>query len=405
MASGRSTSSHIVGTLNALNSVRDCSRNPSTVSPSPDTAAPTVTISGGNALSGECGVSVTLPTASASDVCDGTFAATATDLDGLDVSAPAAGVYDVVYSATDAEGNSGTATLTVTVDDSTGPVITIPGSNPAFVIRGTVYTAPAASVFDACDGDLGTVAGTGTVDVNTLGAYTVTYAAQDAALNPSQQLLTVNVTEDMPPVITLTGDASVTVDCGAVYTDAGATAQDDLDGDVTTGIVVSGLPPAVPLAAGATYTVTYNVSDSGGKPAAQVTRTVSVSDNCTLNASPVGETDVRVEPGNRLELAVTASGAVGAPSYQWYFEAAAGAKAFDPVSGATDAVLTIASVAETDAGGYFCEVTDDVATVHSPVFTVTVGSALPVAGVAGLGLLAAATALAGAAAQRRRNGC
>ena len=40
------------------------------------------------------------------------------------------------------------------------------------------------------------------------------------------------------PVITLVGDNPVEVYEGATYTDAGATASDDVDGDITSSIVV-----------------------------------------------------------------------------------------------------------------------------------------------------------------------
>ena len=40
------------------------------------------------------------------------------------------GSYTVTYSATDAAGNTGTATRTVTVVDTTAPVVTNSGDNP-----------------------------------------------------------------------------------------------------------------------------------------------------------------------------------------------------------------------------------------------------------------------------------
>jgi hypothetical protein len=76
-----------------------------------------------------------------------------------------------------------------------------------------------------------------------------------------------------PPVITLLGDASVTVTEGDTYTDAGATASDDVDGNITANIAtVNPVDTNTP----AVYTVTYNVSDSAGNAATEVTRTVTV---------------------------------------------------------------------------------------------------------------------------------
>jgi hypothetical protein len=79
-----------------------------------------------------------------------------------------------------------------------------------------------------------------------------------------------------PPVITLTGPATLIHCNGSVYTDAGATAADDIDGDLTADIVVTN-----PLDANTNgaYIIRYNVSDKSGNAAEEVTRTVNVI-NC-----------------------------------------------------------------------------------------------------------------------------
>ncbi len=76
-----------------------------------------------------------------------------------------------------------------------------------------------------------------------------------------------------PPTITLKGDATVTVTVGDPYTDAGATATDALDGDLTAKIVTTN---PVNTAQVGSYTVTYNVKDSSGNAATPATRTVTV---------------------------------------------------------------------------------------------------------------------------------
>ena len=75
------------------------------------------------------------------------------------------------------------------------------------------------------------------------------------------------------PVITLLGHASINILHGSTYTDAGATATDYADGDLTSSIVVGGLPDTnIPDE----YIITYNVTNSAGNAATEVTRTVSV---------------------------------------------------------------------------------------------------------------------------------
>jgi len=81
--------------------------------------------------------------------------------------------------------------------------------------------------------------------------------------------------DTVPPVITLIGDEAVNLTVDDSYTDAGATASDDVDGDITANIVVVNL---VNTSVVGTYTITYDVSDAVGNPADQVTRTVIVSE-------------------------------------------------------------------------------------------------------------------------------
>ena len=69
------------------------------------------------------------------------------------------------------------------------------------------------------------------------------------------------------------GDASVTIEVGNAYVDAGATAEDAVDGDISAAITTDS---SVDVDTVGTYTVTYNVSDAAGNAAVEVTRTVSV---------------------------------------------------------------------------------------------------------------------------------
>ncbi|MCH2107395.1 MAG: DUF5011 domain-containing protein, partial [Planctomycetes bacterium] len=77
------------------------------------------------------------------------------------------------------------------------------------------------------------------------------------------------------PVITLLGDASVIHEQGTPYVDAGATAADVEDGDITDDIVIGG---SVDIDVLGSYILTFDVTDSGGNDADQVTREVVVYD-------------------------------------------------------------------------------------------------------------------------------
>jgi hypothetical protein len=75
------------------------------------------------------------------------------------------------------------------------------------------------------------------------------------------------------PVITLIGQASLYANKGTPYNDAGATAIDETDGDITSLIVVYN---PVNINIEDTYWVTYNVSDKAGNAATEVKRKVIV---------------------------------------------------------------------------------------------------------------------------------
>ncbi|MPM05047.1 hypothetical protein SDC9_51328 [bioreactor metagenome] len=85
-----------------------------------------------------------------------------------------------------------------------------------------------------------------------------------------------NVTTDITnPTITINGSAAVVLDLGDNYTDSGATANDNHDGDLTSEITTNG---TVDVNKVDIYEIVYTVSDSAGNTTTK-TRTVTVRDN------------------------------------------------------------------------------------------------------------------------------
>jgi len=167
------------------------------------------------------------------------------------------------------------ADLDVTMtNDTVAPVITLTGGNVT-VVQGQTYVDAGATALDNVDGDLtANVVVNSAVNSSVIGSYLVTYDVSDAAGNAALQLSrTVSVVADTPPVITLLGASPLTIVQNASYSDSGAAAVDDVDGNVTAGITTLN---QVNSAVVGTYAVTYNVSDQAGNAAMQVARTVNV---------------------------------------------------------------------------------------------------------------------------------
>lgn len=82
-----------------------------------------------------------------------------------------------------------------------------------------------------------------------------------------------HVNDTIIPEISLNGDYAITLQKGETFTDPGASAQDDFDGDISANIVVTG---NVDVNTAGTYELKYNVVDSAGNQAIEVIRTVKV---------------------------------------------------------------------------------------------------------------------------------
>jgi len=243
-----------------------------------DTVPPEITLIGAATVTVPLGANYTDAGATATDDVDGDI----TDRIVVDnpVDTGTAGTYTVTYSVQDAAGNSASATRTVIVQamaDTVPPEITLIGSATVTVQLGANYADAGATATDNVDGDItDRIVVDNPVDTGTAGTYTVTYSVEDAAGNSASAARTVIVqamADTVPPEITLIGSTTVTVRLGAVYMDAGATATDNIDGDITDRIVVDN---PVDTGTAGTYTVTYSVEDAAGNRAS-ATRTVIVA--------------------------------------------------------------------------------------------------------------------------------
>ena len=302
-----------IGTYTLTYDVSDTSGNPAdsvtrTVNVV-DTTVPVITLLGDTTVTIEVGATYTDSGATAADNYDGDLTSSIAIVNNVDTST--VGTYTVTYNVSDTSGNAAVpVTRTVNVVDTTAPVITLLGDNPMTIEVGTTFTDPGATASDAGDGDLtSSIAIVNNVDTSTVGTYTVTYNVSDTSGNAAVPVTrTVNVVDTTVPVITLLGDTTVTIEVGATYTDSGATAADNYDGDLTSSIAIVN---NVDTSTVGTYTVTYNVSDTSGNAAVSVTRTVNVVDTTVPVITLLGDTTVTIEVGTTY----TDSGATAADNY------------------------------------------------------------------------------------------
>ena len=147
--------------------------------------------------------------------------------------------------------------------DVVPPEITLLGDNPIELMQGETFTDPGVEAIDDMDGDLTeSVEITEDIDMNVPGEYEVNYEVADSSGNITTETRKVVVLEDdEAPVITLNDDKPIELEVGETYEEPGATAEDNVDGDITDDIEITG---EVNTNKVGDYTITYTVSDAAG---------------------------------------------------------------------------------------------------------------------------------------------
>lgn len=195
----------------------------------------------------------------------------------------------VTYTVKDSFGNETTVTREIRYKDVVPPVIQLAGGTDITMEIGSEYQEPGFTATDDCDGDItDNVKVKGTVDGSAIGNYQLTYTVQDAAENEYTVTRNVKVADTTAPEISLKGDTSVFIQKGTDYEDAGYTALDGYDGDVTADVKVEGSVDTNKIGV---YTVKYSVWDNAGNTGTS-SRTVYVYEK---------QADVKtIDPGDKV---------------------------------------------------------------------------------------------------------
>ncbi len=144
---------------------------------------------------------------------------------------------------------------TIEIRDREKPVITLVTTEGGYTLPGREYEEEGFTAIDNCDGDI-----THLVKTTRTKDY-VLYRVQDASGNYTEVCRKINYQDYDAPVITLKGNAEITIMAGGTYNEPGFLASDNADGDVTEKVAVKAeYNTYVP----GTYDITYTVSDTFG---------------------------------------------------------------------------------------------------------------------------------------------
>lgn len=356
-----SGSTFALGTTTVICSASDKAGNPGTKSFTVtvrDTTAPAVTVPANVTAeaTGPNGAKVVYGDVSATDIVDGPMNPTCTQASD---SVFELGTTRVTCTATDAAGNPGTNSFTVTVEDTTEPDVTAPanllvGNTSSTGASNVTYTGATAS--DLVSGDLPVSCTPASGSTFALGTTTVTCTATDAAGNEGSATFTIEVQDRTKPTVTVPADitAEATAASGATVTYMGVTASDDVDGPLSaTCSKASGTE--FPMG---TTTVTCSARDKAGN-IGDNTFTVTVEDTTAPSLTVSGAVTA---------IATSAAGAVvtyTAPTATDIVDGAVSATC-DKASGSTFALGSTTVV---------CTATDTAGNVGTESFTVTVTAA------------------------------
>ncbi len=193
------------------------------------------------------------------------------------------------------------------------------GDKTMIVEYGTEFTDPGANAVK--DGQALVVEAEGTVDVNKLGEYTITYYAQ-ANRRVEVETRTVKVVDTTQPVITLHTTPGYVLLPGETYQEEGFTATDNYDGDITDKVQRQEEAERI----------SYTVTDSSGNTVT-VYRDLVYGDEIAPVITLEGETEIKLKAGQ---------------SYQ-----EPGFKANDNCDGDVTDKVTVSGTVDTTKGGTY----------------------------------------------------
>ena len=165
----------------------------------------------------------------------------------------------VTYSVTDSFGNQATAVRTLVCQDIVAPIITLNEGDKLIIAEDSEFEDPGFVASDDVDGDISAnVITSGTINTSIYGKQYITYTVVDSSGNYYQTQRVVVVQEFTPPQLFLASTTAF-VRAGEDFVESGYNAFDDIDGDVTSDVFVTG---ALDTNTPGIYTLAYTAVDS-----------------------------------------------------------------------------------------------------------------------------------------------
>ena len=180
------------------------------------------------------------------------------------------GEYEVLYEIDTLTGKYSEAGKII-VADTKKPEIILEGDDEIKQSYAKEYEEQGFKAIDEYDGDITDKVVTNRQNLDEMN-FNVIYEVQDSSGNKAEKTRRVTLIDDVSPTITLKGKTADTIYIGGKYTESGAKAIDEKDGDVTDKIKIDG---NVDTSKEGTYTVTYTVTDNSGNEAV-AKRTITV---------------------------------------------------------------------------------------------------------------------------------
>lgn len=234
-----------------------------------DNLSPVLTIVGDDIIQLNLNDSYDELSATASDNCSAVLT-----IGGDVVNTGVLGTYLVTYDAIDPSGNTAVQLIrTLNVVDNTAPEIMvndIVANNENGVCGATIFNYGASATDNS--GSLILSFNLPEGSFFPVGNSQVTVTAIDQSGNSSQSTFNVTVNDVESPLLTLIGDADVTIELGDSFVDQGVILEDNCSAIVTVAGDIVNTSIAGP------YVITYDAADPSGNAASQLLRTVNVVD-------------------------------------------------------------------------------------------------------------------------------